>query len=358
MKKNILKRVGLASLTIISAVSLSNTVNAAQACKTHKNYYFFNDMSVYSTLSKGFDSQESVIHKGTAYFPALEKGAKIIEDQTGKICLKKGDKIDGDCLTNITSWSLDELYQNSNSYFNGGTDITLDINGTQSKYKIYTEEKDDVINTYLSHNTWFKSEQEGDLGGGGVNYYSIDKKTLNDGSFLPSSTTIKRESKENYFAVSLTRTIKKEDLQDIKPFDLIWHTGEEITKTVLAPAVYLITYETCEDKYKETITYYCKDGNKTTKCELDPNPYTKDNLEDGYTEKVKSPEIKNCTPDKKEVDVLIKGADFSEDVYYSCTVDNPKTGSALIYIAWAVGLGALGYSIYYFTKLRKTKETN
>ena len=92
MKKNILKRVGLASLTIISAVSLSNTVNAAQACKTHKNYYFFNDMSVYSTLSKGVDSQESVIHKGTVYFPALEKGAKIIEDQTGKICLKKGDK--------------------------------------------------------------------------------------------------------------------------------------------------------------------------------------------------------------------------------------------------------------------------
>ena len=39
MKKNILKRVGLASLTIISAVSLSNKVNAAQACKTHKNYY-------------------------------------------------------------------------------------------------------------------------------------------------------------------------------------------------------------------------------------------------------------------------------------------------------------------------------
>lgn len=209
MKKNILKRVGLASLTIISAVSLSNTVNAAQACKTHKNYYFFNDMSVYSTLSKGVDSQESVIHKGTAYFPALEKGAKIIEDQTGKICLKKGDKIDGDCLTNIT-WSLNDLYEKSNSYFNGGTDITLDINGTQSKYKIYTEEKDDVINTYLSHSTWFKSEQEGDLGGGGVNYYSIDKETLNNGSFLPSSTTIKSESKENYFVASLTRTIKKE----------------------------------------------------------------------------------------------------------------------------------------------------
>ena len=77
MKKNILKRVGLASLTIISAVSLSNTVNAAQVCKTHKNYYFFNDMSVYSTLDNGVTNQGSVTHKGTAYFPALEKGAKI-----------------------------------------------------------------------------------------------------------------------------------------------------------------------------------------------------------------------------------------------------------------------------------------
>lgn len=33
MKKNILKRVGLASLTIISAVSLSNTVNAHKLAK-------------------------------------------------------------------------------------------------------------------------------------------------------------------------------------------------------------------------------------------------------------------------------------------------------------------------------------
>ena len=44
-------------------------------------------------------------------------------------------------------------------------------------------------------------------------------------------------------------------------------------------------------------------------------------------------------------------------VYYTCKAEspavNPKTGNALIFVAWVVGLGSLGYSIYWFKKNKK-----
>lgn len=36
-------------------------------------------------------------------------------------------------------------------------------------------------------------------------------------------------------------------------------------------------------------------------------------------------------------------------------INNPKTGSVLIFLAWVIGIAALGYSVYYF---RKNKENN
>ena len=89
------------------------------------------------------------------------------------------------------------------------------------------------------------------------------------------------------------------------------------------------------------------------------SPYYKTQLADGYTEEVESPALKNCTPDKKNVSVKIEGKDFYDEVVYSCKnetiIDNPNTGKALIYIAWIIGLGALGYSVYYFTTLKKSQ---
>ena len=39
-----------------------------------------------------------------------------------------------------------------------------------------------------------------------------------------------------------------------------------------------------------------------------------------------------------------------------CIVYTPQTGSTWMYVAWIVALLALGYSIYYFTKVYKKKK--
>lgn len=124
----------------------------------------------------------------------------------------------------------------------------------------------------------------------------------------------------------------------------------------------VVTY-TCDYDYYGRINYYVKDskGNKieiTDKNNLkfDNNavsPWFKSGLEDGYTTKVPSPALKNCNPDKTEVNVEIKGSNFEDEVIYTCTISNTPTGNMLIYVVWAVGAAALGYSIYYFAKNKK-----
>jgi len=68
--------------------------------------------------------------------------------------------------------------------------------------------------------------------------------------------------------------------------------------------------------------------------------------------------------------VLAQGAFSGEDRYMILTAlnrpqatqlrnfikENEPTGSLLIYIAWIIGLGALGYSVYYFMKLKKENK--
>lgn len=62
----------------------------------------------------------------------------------------------------------------------------------------------------------------------------------------------------------------------------------------------------------------------------------------------------------KAVDAKTKEKEYGEDDSFSSNTDtdkdvpdSPKTGDALILIAWTVGIGALGYTVYYF---RKRKE--
>ena len=63
--------------------------------------------------------------------------------------------------------------------------------------------------------------------------------------------------------------------------------------------------------------------------------------------------------------VTINNADGESKCYYELTStpvddeiqENPTTSDIPIYIVWAIGAGALGYSVYYFNKYyRKNKE--
>ena len=61
---------------------------------------------------------------------------------------------------------------------------------------------------------------------------------------------------------------------------------------------------------------------------------------------------------KKDIkEYTIDNTDYQKTVYYTCKAEspavNPKTGNALIFVAWVVGLSSLGYSIYWFKKNKK-----
>ena len=128
------------------------------------------------------------------------------------------------------------------------------------------------------------------------------------------------------------------------------------------------------DAYDATINYYYYKDDKPTKEPVDfgkdvDNPYTETGFLPGETKTIDSPEKKGCTivdtkgnkndADKKVTISIdkINPKDFEKNVYYYCPSEDTgkelPTGDALIYLAWAVGLGAIGYSVYYFKKMKK-----
>ena len=165
-----------------------------------------------------------------------------------------------------------------------------------------------------------------------------------------------------------------ENSKKVVPFDLQWKQNGPIKTSLLAPAVYYVEYQTCQDEYKATINYYYyQNGNKTKeKVEFDDknveNPYIKKSLLAGESFTKDSPELKGCeivdTNGKKyDADKTVKitidkdnPKDVIKDVYYYCkALDEGKensTGDSLIYIVWAIGLGAIGYTVYYLKKYR------
>ena len=171
----------------------------------------------------------------------------------------------------------------------------------------------------------------------------------------------------------VTRNLYKEDYEDAINYscgsetacdneEFVMEWGGSNQPTVLLPALYRVTYRTCEDLYKAIIEYFVKDkdGTLIAASEYDKSVvnYSKKDLADKYEETVETPDIKGCTPDKTKVDVKINGSDFADKVIYTCKANedvdkNAGTGDALIYLAWAVGLGAIGYSVYYFKKAKK-----
>lgn len=117
-------------------------------------------------------------------------------------------------------------------------------------------------------------------------------------------------------------------------------------------------YYTCKELYNAKIDYVYEGTEEPVKEEDKvADSYYEKKLEDGYTKKVESPKIAGCITKDTEVEVSIDGKDFYKKVEYTCEIkENEPTGSFLIYVAWIIGLGALGYSVYYFMKLKKENK--
>ncbi len=416
MKRNLLKRVSLLSLASLALLSPTIT-KAENVCTTHKNYYLYLLIDeVPGFVNNVYNSNENheKEYYNSAYFPMLPENAQAAFNNSsgivyGRICLSKDGVADGkdlQCVKGIT-WTLEDYYRirlDITNHPSRKTPITIN----NKEYTITEYEKEGelengykVIEHYYGGAKWYKCEDaacaNATEGASGADTSKMSIENLVKGSYLPTQTGITFHPAESSRAI-ITRKINVKDFLDyltydengnpkvddegsliinnnsqkVTPFNLVWMNGQEARKSLLAPAVYYVEYQTCQDEYKATINYYYfKDGKTTTdKVEFDnkeDNPYTKTGLILGSKDSVKSPEKKGCTivdtkgnkyDTDKVVSYEIKNEDFTKDVYYYCPAEdeaktNSKTGDALIYLAWAIGLGAIGYSVYYFKKEKK-----
>lgn len=394
VSKKIFKKFGLLSLTLFVAMPTISTVKAEESCVTYDNYYFFNEMNELQNVQNYLNSKSEEVQKNASersdisiwernhatYFPVISGDAKPPKNNESvisrRVCLSKNGQADGndaECANN--TWTLEKFYEREYFVSINPTEksLLIDNNYGTTKYIYRSEESVDedgekVVTTYYKHGRWFIVNNSGTIlseGGSGVNYIGVERDTLVKGSILPSTTSIslnvlnaRTESAKGL----INRTLEPGNLNGVEAFNIAWKEGQLEKESVLIPGLYQVKYRLCEEveelpKYEATINYYYKDT--TDRVEFknnEPNPYQESDLENGTTKNVKSPALKGCTADKDDVTIKIEGKDFVENVYYTCEVENPKTGSALIITAWIIGLGALGYSVYYFTKSKKEEN--
>lgn len=385
MKK--IKIISIAALSIFILTGIVKAEEQAKVCKNYTNYYFFNeinDIETVENLVKGASSETGAYRYHVTYYPELE-GEKQSE---GRVCLQKDNVVDGkNCKE---TWTLNKYYETYVNMIKNGQVVSNFVNGlgnTTSYTKLYDSDK---RTSYFMHGYWFEKENGviDNHGKGVVDITNLPTSTLVAGSFLPTSTTLIFDYTGNASSTAIfaevDRTLKVLDYRKLKegkteadidlnnldtstslnitPFSLDWGDGTIHAKSVLTPALYKVVYEKCEDAYNADIEYFVKesDGTLTPAKEYDKEivNYSKSELDDGYTEPVNTPKLSGCTADKAKVEVKIEGKDFYDKVIYTCKANqeinnNSKTGDALIYIAWVIGLGAIGYSVYYFRKLKK-----
>lgn len=347
MNNKIYKKVGLLSISALATLSLAVPVKAAtkteQSCTEYTNYYFFSEINHKSY----FENKTKEIVTTGVKFKALPK--KALNIKGGKICLGE-DKTDCDVFKDET-WKLEEFYK----------EMQERLKNDNCGDGCLQKDKGNVI--YFGGVSWYKIE-DGVAGKPieeGQNYTVHDIKDLIQGTIQPT-TTIKRakvdNSDEDEFQITRTHIITTDGTTttidgNADSFKHAWSNGTEESDTVLAPALYKVVYELCQ--YKAEIDYINKDTNEEVH-----EPYKKDDLSNGDKDSVNSPKVDGCTlVDKNDstVDYTIDNADYKKTVYYTCKAENPavnpKTGNALIFVAWVVGLGSLGYSIYWFKKNKK-----
>lgn len=358
-----LKNISILSIIALVILTLALPVKAEEKiCKQHKDYYLFSYiLQDIGTIKNNAETTPTLEKVFITDYPKYVISNVPTTLEYGRVAITKGSIANDEDEESIATMNLKTYYDIYSKIKEDGkkTEFT-NHKGEEDAYYKLTETNDNETITYYYHGKWF--EESDSSSGDPIEFKDMIKNNIAyNGSFLPEVIIAFKELKNtNLIQFTVTRNIDiKNDLANDKftPFKL--KIGNDEKEVGLAPTVYLIKYEDendCITTYNATINYL----DKETKKEVH-DPYKDSKLDDGYTKPVDSPEITGCTPDKETVEIKINGKDFEETVYYSCKTetikDNPKTGSALIFTAWTIGIGALGYSAYYFSKMRKEKET-
>lgn len=391
MKTKLFKRIGLLGLSTLAAFTLTSNVKAEEQCTTYKNYYYFSEINWAQGVSNNLDSSNpNPWERGHAsYFPALPSTAKAAKGEDAikkyEVCLQNGDQLSKESAASCNeTWDLTKYYNREVWLAQDPTTEQFTINNNQSSYTYRSENSTDndgdpVVTTYYRHGMWFtvdENDNNENQGGASVVYTGVPVESLVAGSFIPLTNVDIQDPQNGYMRAVVTRSVTRERFSTATPFEVYWE-GTGNTESVLTPALYYIEYQ--DDCHEVTPTYsakihYCiekSDGTciPATDVDKDAKDYSKTGLKgetkkdanDGDGDDVKSHTIKNCklkNAKDETVSYKIKDDNFSYEVRYVCdeAPANPKTGIALIITAWVVGLGALGYSAYYFMNVRKEEN--
>lgn len=350
MIKKVAKFLPLLCLTILFNLG-ANRVSAAEQCITYRDYYFFNQVGVAEGyLTKTYPSIRTYT---TSFIPRIDSSA------------------DFSTFSDTVSVHLNKIGKNTDTemYITDFFELYKKAIQSRNNNEIYTEKQSDtLIYRYITHEGVINDEG---ISVGTITMMNIANERLYFASIMPTNTAIELSFSTDLSTTTgkVTRTIDENNvLEDGKifldPFDLEWGDGKTYESLVIPALAYVEYQGNCveieeppivDPTYNANIQYINKDTNEKVS-----NDYNKTNLEDGYNEKVTSPTLDNCTlvnADEDIVNVLIEGKDFNKIIYYTCSVEpeepNIQTGDILIAVVWGVGIAALGYSAYYFNKMRK-----
>lgn len=375
-KKNLIKTI---VLTILILAPISKGVKAAEVCNNYYDYYLYNTVSASSSfISPRGIFEDQNLHSNVEfrslalYLPATD-GKNISQEI---VCL--GEKsTSNSCITNLT---LEEAYSLYKKVSEEGNKDTVHINDPFDKeisyYKLSTKNSNkEVTNYYLFNDSVYTLISRSNnvpinADTYKINYLDYTIQDLKQATIIPSSVSFKattsdddlsEDDKESineiikgtgFSAAHINTKILPENLTNINEIYF------EDNSIVLIPTVILVKYQKCSEAFNVTINYYYKDTNQKIDFENNTsNPYTVTGLEKGETLTVNSPSLKNCIPDKEKVVVEVKDTDITQNVYYTCSTDeninNPQTGTIMLYIAYILGGGALCYSVYYYIRQKK-----
>lgn len=365
MKKNIGKKAcGFVLSTLAIVMPFITSIENVSAAETHTNFYFFSDaFTVYSS-----SNQESIINRineatntTNDYVYDIPSNAEIVNQGWVDLSESGGDS-SGQSTSNWDVRMFWSMYQASYRRLVG------------SGEGIYTPDENGLYH-YQLHGGWSS---------GGVDFDVEDKlnvstSSLNDlvnASVIPevaSSTTVDINRQGRMISVTIQRTVSNSS-----PNIEAWQTPIRLSNDgttanwVLVPALYYLTYTIPDEEVPMfAITQYYYDNGSGD--EIQPSKVMGTNYENGKTYNIACPaSIGNYRlVSKANTSVTINNADGKSECYYeqvsnpsepSQPIDqdiqeNPTTSDIPIYIVWAIGAGALGYSVYYFNKYyRKNKE--
>lgn len=360
MKKNIGKRAsGVLLSTLAIVMPFMVKVENVSAKETHTNFYFFSDsftITENTTQDSLITSVNDSSNTTNDYAYDIPTNAEIIDE--GWVNLAESGDESGHSTSEWGVRKFWQMYQGSYRQLTGS-----------QKNGVYTPEGDDLYH-YQLHGGWSSGGRDFDVDRQ-LNVTSASLNDLVDASVLPQvadSTSVDIDRQARLISVTIERTISASS-----PNIDAWQTPIQLTNAddvtadwVLVPALYYLTYEIPDEEVPLfAITQFYYDNN--TGEEIQASKVMGTNYENGKTYSIACPATVGSyrLVSNANTSVTINNADGESKCYYELTStpvddeiqENPTTSDIPIYIVWAIGAGALGYSVYYFNKYyRKNKE--